>query len=187
MIDYTKGYIMIDLFSGIVAPFLLSHSIIQSIVQDKKAGNFILTNHSMNPYFEWGEVQIFVNWAYNAVITSLMIVIFSVMFNKSFTTLLVFNILNLLFVATLSYIFARNFSETLTYVLNVGAIIISLIARVPLFDKPMLLVPPTWEIRFNVLTSYNPKNFGIAVLIFVVSNVSLMVLNYLISKTRSIA
>ncbi|MFL4498563.1 hypothetical protein [Weissella sp. MSCH1] len=187
MLDYTKGYLVIDFFSGIVAPFLLSNSVIQSVRQDKKAGNFLITNHLSNPYFEWGSAQIVFNWIYHVFITTLMILFLGLIFNKSFSYLIAFNILNLFMVSAISYILTRNFSEVFAYIISLAAIVISLIARTPLFDTTMLFIPITWNIRFTMYTMSIPKNFMIGISIFIIMDLVLITLNYVISKVKNLA
>ena len=183
---FTERYIVIDFLSGIIAPLLVSYAVNQSIRQDRHAGNFVITNYVKNPFFDWGESQIIFTWLYNAIFSTIIILLLSLIFGTSFQYLLVFNICNLFIVANICYLITRIFSETITYIVSFAAILLSLIARTSLFDNTMLLVPPTWDIRMTLITMYNSSNFMIGVIIFIIFGLILTIINLIISYFKNI-
>lgn len=60
--------VLVKLFAGTFIPLLMSISIIQTVQPDRVAGNFMLTTHLTNPYFDWGEMQVVTHWAIHSVL-----------------------------------------------------------------------------------------------------------------------
>lgn len=186
IMEFTKNFLAIDIFSGIIAPMLVTYAMIQTVTQDREAGNFLITNHVKNPYFDWGEIQIIFIWLINATISTIIIIFLSMLFIIPLGYLIVFNIFNLFMVTNVVYLMTRNFSGIISYLVGVAALLISLIAKTPLFDQTMIFIPPTWDIRMTYITMYNPHNFATCCVIFLGMSIIITILNLFISHFRNI-
>ena len=179
--------VLVKLFAGTFIPLLMSISIIQTVQPDRVAGNFMLTTHLTNPYFDWGEMQVVTHWVIHSVLS------YSILSHLTHVTinwLPLVLILNLLMVAQITYLLSRNLNSALAYLVVVAATMFALIAETPLFDHTMFFMPMTWLIRYSYMMflSINRGSALITIMILFISvNAILISVNYLVSKIKPLS
>lgn len=179
--------VLVKLFAGTFIPLLMSISIIQTVQPDRVAGNFMLTTHLTNPYFDWGEMQVVTHWVIHSVLAVTSYSILSHLTHVTINWLPLVLILNLLMVAQITYLLSRNLNSALAYLVVVAATMFALIAETPLFDHTMFFMPMTWLIRYSYMMflSINRDSALITIMILFISiNVFLILVNYLVSKIK---
>lgn len=179
--------VLVKLFVGIFIPLLLSISLIQTVQRDRVAGNFMLTTHLTNPYFDWGEMQVVTHWLFHSILAVTSYGILSHLTHVTTNWLPLMLILNLLMIAQTSYLLSRNLNSAFAYLVAVAATAFALIAEMPLFDHTMFFMPTTWLIRYGymVFMGLNQPTLETTILIlFILINIALALGNYLISKIK---